>query len=126
MSPRLLAREGALALSTGPRDRFAIATFAPVLGGRFAAFGLANLLVSAAALQGAEETPDGFSVRLAGPGRFAAWCADRPARATLGKRKTLPFQYDPKTHLLSVDVPDVPDGNPELHFAHPPRRGRAR
>ena len=124
--PRLVAPDAAVPLSTGPRDRYAIATFAPVLGGRFAAFGLANLLVPGAALKGAEETPNGFSVRLAGPGRFAAWCADRPARTILDGKRPLPFEYDPRTRLLFVDVPDVPGGRPEIVVAHSSRNRRVR
>ena len=102
--PRLVAPGAAVALSAAPRDRFALATVAPVLGGRFAAFGLANILAPAAAVLAAAETPDGaFAVRLAGPGRFAAWCAARPASLRAGG-KALPFSWDPATGLLLTDV----------------------
>ena len=124
--PRLVASGAAFALSTGPRDRFAIANVAPVLAGRFAAFGLADLLAPAATVLSATAAADGsFAVRLAGPGRFAAWCADRPARAMLDGRP-LPFEYDPRTRLLFVDVPDVPGGRPEIVVAHSSRSRRVR
>ena len=121
--PRLLARDAALALSTGPRDRFAIATFAPVLGGRFAAFGLAGLLAPAAAVRSAEEAPESFRVRLAGGGRFAAWCASRPAALRAG-RKDVPFSWDPATGLLLADVPAAAGRAAELVADLPPRCGR--
>ena len=101
--PRLVAPDAAFALSSAPRDRFAIANVAPVLDGRFAAFGLADLLVPAVAVERAEETPDGFRVRLAGGGRFAAWCAARPAAVRDG-RKDVPFSWDPAARLLFADV----------------------
>jgi len=105
--PRLVAPGAAFALSTGPRDRFAIATVAPVLGGRFAAFGLANLLAPAATVLSATAASDGsLSVRLAGGGRFAAWCAARPASVRTG-RKDVPFSWDPATGLLLADVPSA-------------------
>ena len=69
---------------------------------------------------------DHDGVKLAGPGRFAAWIADRPIHVFLGDeggdQEALPFEYDPETHLLFVDVPEVPDGRPELSFTHPPHR----
>lgn len=114
--PRLVAPGGAIPLSAGPRDRFAIASVAPVLGGRFAAFGLADLLAPAAAVSVAEETPEGFRVRLAGGGRFAAWCAARPAAVRIGK-KDVPFSWDPAARLLLADVPAAAGRSPELVLA---------
>ena len=75
------------------------------LGGRFAAFGLADLLVPATAVLAAEETPDGgFAVKLAGGDRFAAWCAARPAAVRAG-RKAVDFEWDPATRLLLAAPP---------------------
>ena len=78
--------------------------FAPVLGDRFAALGLANLLAPAATVLSATAASDGsFAVRLAGGGRFAAWCAARPASVRAG-RKDVPFSWDPATGLLLADA----------------------
>ena len=114
--PRLVARGAAFALSAA-RDRFAIATVSPVLGGRFAAFGLANLLAPGAALTDAEETSGGsFAVRLAGPGRFAAWCRERPREVAFlsGGRGAITFAWDSASRLLVADVPAVAGASPRI------------
>ena len=119
--PRLVAPESVFALSAASRDRFAIATVSPVLGGRFAAFGLADMLVPAATVLEAAAHADGvFAVRLAGPGRFAAWCASRPASLRSGW-KDVPFSWDRATGLL---LADVPAGRISVSFAERPARGR--
>ena len=64
----------------------------------------------------AEETPEGFRVRLAGGGRFAAWCAARPAAVRIGK-KDVPFSWDPAARLLLADVPAAAGRSPELALA---------
>ncbi len=125
--PRLVAPDGAVALAAAPRDRFAIATVAPVLGGRFAAFGLADMLAPAAAVLGADAAADGsFAVRLAGGGRFAAWCAARPGRVALASGADVPFAWDPATGLLVADIPDAPGAGPSLAVALPPPAPRRR
>lgn len=117
---RLAGRRAAVPLETGA-ERFAVATFAPVLGGRFAAFGSADLLAPAAALESVGETPEGFLARLAGPGRFAAWCAARPDAVAGEDGAPLPFEWDGATGLLLADVP-APDGaHPALRIRFPAR-----
>lgn len=132
---RFVRRDEPVVLETGPQ-RFRIASFLPFrssgargdLGfdGTFAAIGFPSLLVPSAAVVCAGPGRDHDGVKLAGPGRLAAWTADRPLRVFLengsADRESLPFEYDPETHLLFVDVPEVPDGRPELSFTHPPRR----
>ena len=75
-----------------------------------------------AAVSVAEETPEGFRVRLAGGGRFAAWCAARPAAVRVGK-KDVPFSWDPATRLLLADVPAASGRTPDVLVADSPRRG---
>ncbi len=132
---RFVRRDEPVVLETGP-DRFRIASFLPFrssgacgdLGfdGTFAAIGFPSLLVPSAAVVCAGPGRDHDGVKLAGPGRFAAWIADRPIHVFLGDgggdQEALPFEYDPETHLIFVDVPEVPDGRPELSFTHPPHR----
>ena len=133
---RFVGRDEPVVLETGP-DRFAVASFVPFrssgapkdLGfdGTFAAIGFPSLLVPSAAVVCAGPGRDHDGARLAGPGRFAAWIADRPIHVFLGDeggdQEALPFEYDPETHLLFVDVPENgPDERPVLSFTHPPRR----
>ena len=60
----------------------------------------------------------GLAVRLAGPGRFAAWCARRPASLRAG-RKDVPFAWDPATGLLLADIPGAADSSPSLSVVVP-------
>lgn len=115
--PRLVAPGAAVALSTGPRDRFALATVAPVLGGRFAAFGLADLLAPGATVLAATAATGAAEVRLAGGGRFAAWCREKPHEVALAAGGAIPFAWDPATKLLLADVPDAPGVSPRLRVA---------
>ena len=123
--PRFAAPAAAVALAAGRAERFAVATFAPVLGGRFAAFGLENLYAPAAALLAAGLDGDTVAVRIAGGGRFAAWSAARPVAVRAG-RKAVPFTWNPATGLLRADVPDEPGARPEFSVVLPPARARLR
>ena len=101
-TPRLVAPDGAVVLSSG-RRRFSVVTVAPVRDGRFAAFGLAGLHAPAAALESVRPVRGGYAVRLSGGGRFAAWCASPPKRVLAGRRE-IPFSHDTRTGLLFADV----------------------
>ena len=104
--PRLVGASSTIRLSTG-RRRFAVATMAPILDGRFAAFGLSGLHAPATALQSVLPMRGGYEVRLSGGGRLAAWCAEKPSRVLAGRRK-IPFAHDAGTGMLLADVPTSP------------------
>ena len=112
--PRLVAPDAAAALSTGSRARFAVATVAPVLDGRFAAFGLADFLAPGATVLAATAASGAAEIRLAGGGRFAAWCREKPRGVALAGGGAITFAWDPATKLLLADVPDAPGVSPRL------------
>ena len=114
-SVRLVDRDASLPLQTGD-NRFALVTFAPVFDDRFAAFGLANLLAPGAAVEEVSATASGFVVRLAGPGRFAAWCREKPRDISFlsGGKGPLPFSWDPATGLLLAETPAAPGVSPRV------------